>query len=179
MENSDLGEVKAEKKRLYTIYYVVYAIIAVAFIVMAGGYFSQRGWGGGELPGAPVGIVDEKASEIVPKEAGQYLGSVDNKEKPIFSADLGGGNSKYYVYLELVNGNFNNREIKVKKGDSVAVNINGGERGFDFKIDEYSLNYEVAAGGTVPFEFEADKRGTFNFYCSKCSGNVSGVLTVD
>ncbi len=175
MENDLNGEV-GEKKRFYTIYYVVYAVLAVIFVVMMGVYLIKRG--DGELSGTLEETVDKEASKIVPEGADQYLGSVDKGEKPIFSADLGGGKSKYYVFLELINGSFNNREIKVKKGDLVAVNMNGGETGFDFKIDEYGLNYVVAAGGTVPFEFEADKKGTFNFYCGKCSGNVLGTLTV-
>jgi len=58
-------------------------------------------------------------------------------------------------------------DLKVKQGDTVRVEFTS-EQGFhDFMISEFNAATEkVMAGNTTSVEFLADKKGTFEYYCS-------------
>ena len=59
-------------------------------------------------------------------------------------------------------------DLKVKQGDRVRVVFNNEEGFHDFVIDEFSgaRTKQMAAGNTETIEFVADKKGTFEYYCS-------------
>ena len=51
-----------------------------------------------------------------------------------------------------------------------------------FAIDEYRISKRVPAGGSVTFEFRADRPGSFPFYCNLTNegghGEMQGQLVV-
>ena len=51
----------------------------------------------------------------------------------------------------------------------VRVSVQSEDIAYGFTIDEYRVAKRVPAGGTVMFEFRADRAGTFPFYSSLTS----------
>jgi heme/copper-type cytochrome/quinol oxidase subunit 2 len=51
----------------------------------------------------------------------------------------------------------------------VRVRVQSEDVAYSFTIDEYRVAKRVPAGGTVVFEFRADRAGTFPFYSSLTS----------
>lgn len=62
---------------------------------------------------------------------------------------------------------FDNKELKVKKGDRVRITFISDDIGHNLLIDEFNIRTNViSSGATEVVEFIADKIGTFPFYCS-------------
>ena len=56
--------------------------------------------------------------------------------------------------------------IEVMQDDLVKVTLRSGDLVYSFTLDEYRIVKRVPAGGSVAFEFRADRPGTFPFYCN-------------
>lgn len=73
-------------------------------------------------------------------------------------------------YYEMKDGkataNFSVSEIRVKKGDTVKINITNIRGTHDFNIDEYGIKKSTPLNQPVVIEFTADKVGNFKYYCS-------------
>jgi plastocyanin len=62
---------------------------------------------------------------------------------------------------------FSQTEIRVKQGDRVRINFESGDGFHDWTIDEFSAaTAQVNTGEKTFVEFVADKKGTFEYYCS-------------
>jgi len=70
----------------------------------------------------------------------------------------------------IVNGGnfyFKPNIIKVKQGDRVDITFVNNEGFHDFKIDEYNISTNrIKDGGQEKITFVADKKGSFEYYCS-------------
>jgi len=55
--------------------------------------------------------------------------------------------------------------IEVTQDDLVKLTIRSEDIAHSFTIDEYRISKRVPAGGSTTFEFQADRPGTFAFYC--------------
>ncbi len=55
--------------------------------------------------------------------------------------------------------------IEVMQDDLVKLTIRSEDIAHSFTIDEYRISKRVPAGGSSTFEFQADRPGTFAFYC--------------
>ncbi|MDP2656126.1 MAG: cupredoxin domain-containing protein [bacterium] len=65
------------------------------------------------------------------------------------------------------NFSFTQNEIRVKKGDTVRINLINNEGTHDFLLDEFSVKIpRLQSGETKNAEFTVDKTGTFEYYCS-------------
>ncbi len=62
---------------------------------------------------------------------------------------------------------FSLKEIAVKKGDKVKININVKSGRHDFKIDEFNIYKDTPTGQITTVEFIADKVGEFVYYCAQ------------
>lgn len=70
-----------------------------------------------------------------------------------------------------------NPEIKVKEGDRVRIEFSSEEGFHDFVIDEFGVATEkVSAGSSSSVEFVADKKGTFEYYCSVGKHRANGMF---
>lgn len=59
------------------------------------------------------------------------------------------------------------KEIKVKKGEKIAINFVNTQGFHDLKIDELSVaTKQIKAGESEVVTFTPDKVGTFEYYCS-------------
>ena len=62
---------------------------------------------------------------------------------------------------------FKPNQIKVKKGDKVAIEFKNSDGNHDFTIDEFNVKTKtISSGETAKVEFTASKTGSFEFYCS-------------
>lgn len=61
---------------------------------------------------------------------------------------------------------FSPARIAVSRDDLVRVTVQSEDIAYSFTIDAYWLSKRVPAGGSVSFEFLADREGTFPFYSS-------------
>jgi heme/copper-type cytochrome/quinol oxidase subunit 2 len=55
--------------------------------------------------------------------------------------------------------------IEVTQDDLVKLTIRSEDIAHSFTLDEYRISKRVPAGGATTFEFQADRAGTFAFYC--------------
>jgi cytochrome c oxidase subunit 2 len=61
---------------------------------------------------------------------------------------------------------FNPARIEVNQGDIVKITLIAEDVPHSFTIDEYRISKRASPGRSVTFEFCADKRGRFVFYCN-------------
>jgi heme/copper-type cytochrome/quinol oxidase subunit 2 len=59
--------------------------------------------------------------------------------------------------------------IEVTQDDLVKLTVRSEDIAHSFTIDEYRISKRVPAGGATTFEFQADRPGTFPFYCALTS----------
>ena len=59
--------------------------------------------------------------------------------------------------------------IEVTQDDLVKLTVRSDDIAHSFSIDEYRIVKRVSAGGSITFEFRADRAGTFPFYCNLTS----------
>jgi heme/copper-type cytochrome/quinol oxidase subunit 2 len=64
---------------------------------------------------------------------------------------------------------FSPARIAVSRNDLVRVTVRSEDVAYSFTIDAYRVSKRVPAGGSVAFEFLADREGTFPFYSSLTS----------
>jgi heme/copper-type cytochrome/quinol oxidase subunit 2 len=56
--------------------------------------------------------------------------------------------------------------IEVAQDDLVKLTVRSEDIAHSFTVDEYRISKRVPAGGSTTFEFQADRPGTFAFYCA-------------
>ena len=59
------------------------------------------------------------------------------------------------------------KEIIIKKGDIVKIEVTNIKGIHDFVIDEYNISQETPLNVPTTIQFKADKVGEFIYYCSK------------
>jgi len=74
------------------------------------------------------------------------------------------------------NFKFDLTEIKVKQGDKVRVTFVNQSGTHDWKLDEFSAKTKILSSGqSETVEFVANKKGTFEYYCSIGEHRVMGM----
>ncbi len=69
-----------------------------------------------------------------------------------------------------------NPDIKVKEGDKVRIEFSSTEGFHDWKLDEFNAaTKKVNPGMVSSVEFVADKKGTFEYYCSVGQHRANGM----
>src|SRR5689334_15752036 len=64
---------------------------------------------------------------------------------------------------------FSPTRIEVRQDDLVKMTVRSEDIAHSFTIDDYRISKRVPAGGSTTFEFQADRTGTFAFYCALTS----------
>src|SRR4051812_42367484 len=59
--------------------------------------------------------------------------------------------------------------IEVMRDDLVKLTVRSEDISHSFTIDQYRIAKRVPAGASTTFEFQADRPGTFPFYCALTS----------
>ncbi len=69
-----------------------------------------------------------------------------------------------------------NPDIKVKEGDKVRIEFTSSEGLHDWKVDEFNAaTKRVNPGASSSVEFVANKKGTFEYYCSVGQHRANGM----
>lgn len=79
--------------------------------------------------------------------------------------------------IESNNFSFSVKEIKVKQGEKVTVILKNSEGFHDFVLDEFNVKTEVLqTGKSETVSFTADKKGTYEYYCSVGNHRAQGMV---
>ena len=67
-------------------------------------------------------------------------------------------------------------DLRVKEGDRVRIDFTNEEGFHDWKIDEFNASTaQISAGQSESIEFVADRKGTFEYYCSVGQHRANGM----
>ena len=61
---------------------------------------------------------------------------------------------------------FSQARLEVSEGDLVKLTLRAEDQVHSFTIDDYRISRRIPVEGSTEIEFQADKPGTFSFYCS-------------
>lgn len=96
-------------------------------------------------------------------------------EFPILDANTDASVKAYNIAG--VNHLFDVKEIRVQEGDTVTINFISDDGFHDFVIDEFDAATEKVRPGTpTSVTFVADKKGTFEYYCSVGDHRARGMV---
>jgi cytochrome c oxidase subunit 2 len=74
------------------------------------------------------------------------------------------------------------REIRVKRGETVSLQLSAPEVPMGFNLADFKLRTDVMPGKVAMLEFTPDRTGTFTFLCDVFCGSghedMSGTLVV-
>jgi len=93
-------------------------------------------------------------------------GKSESSPSPSQAAAGGDAAASTAITVNAKNFEFDQKEIKVKKGETIAITLNNTQGNHAIKIDGY--NKEIKNKQTVTFT--ADQAGEFNFECSIMCG---------
>lgn len=134
----------------------------VALVVLVGGYFL---------------LSQNKGAPQIPEQTAP-IPEVTNEASP---STVEGGMVE--LKLDASNFKFSTNELRVRQGDRVKITLTSTGGTHDLKIDEFNVATKVVdSGDSDSIEFTADKKGSFEYYCSvgnhKAMG-MKGMLIVE
>ena len=108
------------------------------------------------------------------------LNSSSNVESNVVADTSGAGEIKTFVltgknFKFMMNGE-DNPNIRVKEGEKIRIEFASIEGFHDWKVDEFNAaTKKVNAEGSTSVEFIANKKGTFEYYCSVGQHRANGM----
>ncbi|SDX80081.1 cupredoxin domain-containing protein [Paenibacillus sp. CF384] len=109
---------------------------------------------------------------------GENEGKATNETSTNAAADPASGPT-VEIKLEAKDFEYDQQEIRVKKGDHVKITLHSDDAGHGFSIADYNVDIKGDGEG----EFDAANAGTFEFHCSVMCGSghrdMVGKLIVD
>ena len=141
---------------------MVLIVVAIA-VVLIGGFM---------LLNRPTTETEESVTETTPATNTESALPTESIVEDVVTIDMEAG-SFYYT----------SKEIRVKKGQSVRINLSAKDMMHDFNIDELNVDGPVIKEGeSTVIEFVASEVGSFEYYCSvgqhRANGQV-GTLIVE
>lgn len=85
---------------------------------------------------------------------------------------------KHHIFsIEGSDFEYDIKQIKVKKGDTVTINFKSIDGFHDWVLDEFdAASKRVNEGGSTSVTFIADESGTFQYYCSVMNHRAQGMV---
>jgi len=153
MEEKNQGEEEQEKMPSQS--NPMLWIVIAAVVIIAGIVFFSRG-GNKPAPQVPTGNPSAPAVATDSQKADENLKTFEISAKPF---------------------EFSVKEIRVKKGDKVKINLTVTQGMHDWVMDEFNAKTKVVqTGQSDSVEFVADKTGTFEYYCSVPTHRQQGMV---
>jgi plastocyanin len=130
-----------------------------------------------------VSDLNHKITSLLTHEADEHLEvgapGIAKNEFYIFTQELDADEEKVGVPVAV----YSLTQIVVHKGDTVKIHFfNAAEEKDDrhtFTMQSpYEMNYDLAGGEDTTFSFEADKVGTFTYFCTYDLPSMVGKLIV-
>ncbi|QQG43178.1 MAG: cupredoxin domain-containing protein [Candidatus Daviesbacteria bacterium] len=123
-------------------------LIAIAILVLAGGYIFYQGT---QNQGSPAPAVTDSSPTASPAESTGSGATAAVKEFNVTGSSF----------------KFDPATITVSQGDTVKINFRNTAGTHDFSLDDFNVKTKVLkADETETVEFVADKAGTFEYFCS-------------
>ena len=105
------------------------------------------------------------------------MGTDVGMEMPIADSDVSVPPDAVVFDITGENFAFNPSEMRVKEGDTVVVRFRSTDGFHDWVVDEFDARTaRVNTGGTTQVTFVADKKGTFEYYCSVGNHRERGMV---
>lgn len=155
-------------------------LIVAASIILGGWYFYNNR----TVPTLDIDTtteahedVDEEESDT--EETTENTGSDAGMEFPTIdgNVDLSIDPNAKVFNVSGSNHTFNVNEIRVKEGNTVVINFESASGFHDWVLDEFDARTErVRDGDTSSVTFVADKKGTFEYYCSVGDHRAQGMV---
>ena len=116
-------------------------------------------------------IVGVGAFVFIPKSnTTDNTANTDNNNEQVKTFAVDSANLRFYI------DGVENPDIIVNEGDKVKIEFTSTEGFHDFVLDEFNAKTErVNAPGSSSVEFTADKKGTFEYYCSVGQHRANGM----
>jgi len=146
---------------------IVLTVIVVLLIVLGIMYLVRSG-GREEMSAIAPPASNNQPQAALPGSGGnnQSLNQAGNQDQNVKTFDV---SSKPFE--------FSIKEIRVKKGDRVRINLTNTEGFHDWVVDEFNARTkQITAGKSDSVEFVADKTGTFEYYCSVGNHRQMGMV---
>jgi nitrite reductase (NO-forming) len=144
---------KSPQKGNAIIWIAIVALIIIAEIV----YFSR----GGNRPASPATNPSAPTSN-----SGSGIAAPSANDTAVKTFDISGKPFEFSM-----------KEIRVKKGDKIRINLTSTAGMHDWVIDEFRVRTKIVqAGQSDSIEFIADKSGTFEYYCSVPTHRQQGMV---
>lgn len=129
------------------------AVVAVVIIIIAGVMYLSRK---SSVPSQPIAGETELSTSIPSTPSGSEVKIFNLSAKPF---------------------EFSVKEIRVKKGDRVRINLAIEQGMHDWVLDEFGARTpQLKTGESGTVEFIADKAGTFEYYCSVPTHRQRGMV---
>lgn len=141
--------------------------VFVAIVVVVGGYFLLTK----SVAIAPEATTNEPVSTAVIQP------TTPESEAPTTVAPVDASKVKEFTmtaYYDEKGKWYSLKEMTVKKGDTVRVNITNTKGLHNFNIDELGVVQNLPLNEKVVVEFTASKVGDFVYYCSMPGHRVGG-----
>lgn len=136
----------------------VLVALGVVVLVVVGGYLLMNRTVPTPSPTGEVNMVDQ--TPTAPPMATDSAVQAGVKEVTVTSKGL----------------NFDPKEIRVKLGDKVKVTYKNTMGQHDFVLDEFKVKTKLLSAGTEEtVEFVADKKGSYEYYCSVSGHRAAGM----
>ncbi len=117
--------------------------------------------------------LDEEPTDHEGADMSGETGTDINMEYPI--ADLPA--DAKIIEISGKNFDYDKAEIRVKEGDTVKINFTSTGGFHDWVVDEFNARTgKVQTDGTTSVTFVADKKGTFEYYCSIGQHRANGMV---
>ncbi len=144
-------------------------------LAVVGGAFLLRGNSAQEVPNQANSALPTQSSNPIDSGSNDTSIMVDDTEGTVANARM--------IQIEAGSFYFNPSEIRVKKGETITIELTSVDMMHDFNIDEFNVALPITpAGETNSVTFVADKAGEFEYYCSvgqhRANGQV-GTLIVE
>lgn len=136
--------------------------IVIALVVVALGVFLIAGTGKNS---------SDLTGKVVTGNSDNSATTGDNTNPTVKTFEITASHLRFFL-----NG-VESPELRVKQGDTVKIVFTNEEGFHDFVLDEFSgaRTKQIKAPGTETIQFVADKKGTFEYYCSVGQHRANGM----
>ena len=143
-------------------------LIIVILALLAVWYYSQNSQG--ELE-EEIMLQEEAPSEEAITEGGSEDQIIEREEQFAVNEEIN------EFYLTASNFKYDLKEIRVKEGDKVRINLSVAEGLHDWMVGEFNAaTSQIQAGQSDSVEFVANRKGEFEYYCSVNSHRAMGMV---
>jgi len=152
-----------------------YLFILIAVLLVVGAWWYYAGQPGvDDVRDTDAGALDDTVSVESDIPGNGPVGGDAATDSNTTSMD---GGEPVTVSLSGKNFEFSQKEIRVKEGDTVTINFTNESGTHNWTVDEFDARTQTIQGGSsASVTFVADKKGSFEYYCSVGQHRALGMV---